>query len=65
MAVKYGVSRSVLSLAWLLKHPSQIIPIVGSSNPQRIKEAVLADSVELSRDDWYRLLVVARGEKLP
>ena len=65
MAAKYGVSRSVLSLAWLLKHPSQIIPIVGSSNPQRIKEAVLADSVELSREDWYRLLVAARGEKLP
>jgi len=65
MAAKYGVSRSVLSLAWLLKHPGQIIPIVGSSNPQRIKEAVQADAVELSRDDWYRLLVAARGEKLP
>ena len=30
-----------------------------------IKNATAADQVELSREDWYRLLVVARGEKLP
>jgi len=65
MAAKYDVSRSVLSLAWLLKHPSRIIPIVGSSNPAHIKDATKAEEVDLSRDDWYRLLVVARGEKLP
>jgi predicted oxidoreductase len=64
MAAGYGVSRTVLALAWLLKHPSRIIPIVGSCNPQHIKDAVNADAVELSREDWYRLLVVARGEKL-
>ena len=65
MAAKYNVSRSVLSLAWLLKHPSRMIPIVGSCNPAHIQDATKADEVDLSRDDWYRLLVVARGEKLP
>lgn len=65
MAGRYGVSRTVMSLAWLLKHPSGIIPIVGSAKPPHIEDAVKADSLEIDREDWYRLLVAARGEKLP
>ena len=65
IAANYRVSRSVLALAWLLKHPSGIIPIVGSCNPEHIKDATLADSLTLTREDWYRLLVAARGTKLP
>ncbi|HEY0007337.1 MAG TPA: aldo/keto reductase [Tepidisphaeraceae bacterium] len=64
-AARYNISRSVLALAWLLKHPSGIIPIIGSANPANIKAAAQADGVRLSREDWYRLLVAARGEKLP
>lgn len=65
VAKAHGVSRSVVALAWLLKHPAQIVPIIGSTNPERIRESVKADSVELSREDWYRLLTAARGERLP
>jgi predicted oxidoreductase len=65
MAKKYGVSRTVIALAWLLKLASGTIPIVGSVNPQNIREAMRADEVELTREDWYRLLVAARGEPLP
>lgn len=61
----YGVSRTVMALAWLLKHPSKIIPIVGSSKPEHIRDATKADKVELDREDWYRLYVAGRGEKLP
>lgn len=60
-----GVSRTVIALAWLLKHPSGIMPIVGSTNAQRIREATQADQLELSREEWYRLLLAARGEALP
>lgn len=65
MAGKYGVSRAAISLAWLLRHPSRIIPIVGSANPERIREAARADAVELSREDWYSILVAARMRPLP
>jgi predicted oxidoreductase len=65
IAKKYGVSRTVLSLAWLLKHPSKIIPIVGSANPAHIFDAAKADDVDLDREDWYRILVAARNEGLP
>jgi predicted oxidoreductase len=60
-----GTNRTVIALSWLLKHPSKIIPIVGSVNPERIREATKAAEVELSREEWYRLLNAARGEPLP
>ena len=59
------VSRTVIALAWLLKHPCQIVPIVGTTNPDRIREAVKATEFELTREEWYRLLLAARGEPLP
>lgn len=60
-----GVSRTVIAYAWLLKHPSNIVPIVGSTDLQRIREAVIATECELTRDEWYRLFLAARGEPLP
>ena len=65
IAGERGVSRTAVALAWLLKHPAKIVPIVGSANPDRIRDAVTADAVDLDREDWYRLLVAARGESLP
>jgi predicted oxidoreductase len=60
-----GVSRTNIALAWLLRHPSGIIPIVGSTNPERIFEAAKAAELELTREEWYELLIAARGERLP
>jgi len=60
-----GVSRSAVALAWLLKHPSAIIPIVGSTNFQHIRDAACATEITLSREEWYRLLTAAQGEPLP
>ncbi len=60
-----GTTRMVVALAWLLKHPGKIVPIVGSANPDRIRDAVRATEIELTREEWYRLLLAARGEPLP
>jgi predicted oxidoreductase len=60
-----GVSRTAVALAWLLKHPAGIVPIVGSTNPDSIRDAVQATELEISREEWYRLLEVARGERVP
>ena len=65
LARERGASRTAIALAWLLKHPSRIIPIVGSINPASICEAVRADELELSREEWYSLLAEARRERLP
>jgi len=64
-AKDHGVSRTVITLAWLMKHPSKIVPIIGSNNPAHIKDAAKADDVDLSREEWYRILLVARGKALP
>jgi predicted oxidoreductase len=60
-----GASRTVMALAWLLKHPSNIIPIIGSTNPENIKDAADAGEMHLTRDEWYRLMEAAQGERLP
>ncbi len=60
-----GTTRPNVALAWLLKHPVRIIPIVGSTKPDTIAAATRAVDMELSREEWYRLLEAARGEKVP
>ena len=60
-----GVGRVVVALAWLLRHPARIMPIVGSNNPERIRDAAGATEIELTREEWYRLFNAARGEPLP
>lgn len=56
---------AVVALAWLLKHPARIVPIIGTVQPERIAEAAAAADQVLDREDWYRLLTAARGCPLP
>lgn len=65
VAGEHSVSRTVAAYSWLMAHPAGIIPIVGSQQPARIAEAVEAYKVRWSRQDWYAVLVAARGERLP
>ena len=65
LAKARGASRTVVALAWLLRHPSRVMPIIGSTDPARIREAARADAFDLSREEWYRLLEAARTERLP
>jgi predicted oxidoreductase len=60
-----GVTATTVALAWLLKHPVGIQPVVGSANPERIRQAAKGDELDLTREEWYRLLLAARGEPLP
>ncbi len=61
LAAKKGVGMDAILLAWLLRHPAGIQPILGTTNPERIKEACKADDVELTREEWYELLTAGRG----
>ena len=65
VAKEIGTSAGVVALAWLLKHPAKIMPIVGSMDSGRIKALTRADELDLSREHWYGLLVAARGEPMP
>ena len=65
IAVRHGLSRSGIALAWLLKHPAGVVPIIGTTNEARIAEAVRAESIDLTREEWYALLTAAEPEPLP
>lgn len=65
IARAHGVTRTAVAVAWLMLHPTGIQPVIGSISPERIREAAKADAVRLSREEWYRLLIAARGEPLP
>ena len=64
-AGEFGTERTVIALAWLLRHPSGIVPIVGSAKPENIRIAARATEIKMDRVTWYRILRQARGEGLP
>lgn len=61
---KYGVTKSAMAAAWILRHPAKIQVILGTTKPDRLKEYCAACGVELSREDWYQIYKAA-GNKLP
>ena len=64
-ARKYNCLPWQLILAWLLKHPANISPIIGSTTPERIFAAKQALTIEYSPEDWYRLLEARNGYEQP
>lgn len=62
MAKKYECSVDQLLLAWLLKHPANIKPVIGTTNPERIQAAKMALDIHLTTEDWFELLAVSRGD---
>lgn len=65
VAARFGVSRAAATYSWIMAHPARVIPIVGTQNTARIAELADAFKVGWSRQDWYDVLVAARGERLP
>ncbi|HEX9140512.1 MAG TPA: aldo/keto reductase [Steroidobacteraceae bacterium] len=65
IATAHGVSRMVAALGWLVAHPIRPVPIIGSQNPDRIREAMAVLDLRLERKEWYAVLTAARGSPLP
>lgn len=65
IAREHSSTRMVVALAWLMRHPSGIIPIIGTTNPDRIKEGARAADLELTREEWYRLYEAGSGHRVP
>lgn len=64
LGAKYGASATAIAIAWILRHPAGIQPIVGTTNRARLAEVCEADRIELTREEWYRLYM-AGGKVLP
>lgn len=61
----YNATKDQLVLAWLMHHPANIIPVVGTTNKQRLQLAMQATDIKLDPEDWFLLLVASQGHKVP
>lgn len=65
LSTAYGVEPSVLLLAWLLRHPGRIVPVVGTTQPSRYATMVKATEINLELEHWFELLEASWGHKVP
>lgn len=65
VAGRFDVGRAAAAYSWIMAHPMRAIPIVGTQNVDRVAKLTEVFSVRWTRQDWYAVLVAARGEKLP
>ena len=64
IAADKGVTNTAIAIAWLLRHPAHMQPIIGTTNPQRVKDSCQASGVTLTREEWYQIYLAA-GNILP
>jgi predicted oxidoreductase len=65
LAEIYNVTKDQLLLAWILKHPSKIHPVIGTTTKERIKDAAIALKIDLDLEDWFLMLASSQGHKVP
>lgn len=65
LADAYRTTMDAIVLAWVMRHPSCPSAVIGTIQPKRIMNAWQAQGIQLSRQDWYRLLETAQGHRVP
>jgi predicted oxidoreductase len=55
IAAKYGVSNTTIAIAWLLRHPAKMQPVIGTMNVDRLKDCRRASEIHLTREEWYAI----------
>ena len=64
LGLKYDSDADQLLLAWLLQHPAKIHPVVGTTEPDRLKKALEATAIQMDIQDWFRLYEASRGHRV-
>lgn len=64
IAAKYGVTNTTIAIAWLLRHPARMQPVIGTMNIERLKDCIGAGEIRLTREEWYEIYRAA-GNILP
>ena len=65
LELKYNVSIDVLLLTWIMQHPSGILPVIGTTNLDRVKNTTNAISLKLELEDWFAIWTESVGFKVP
>lgn len=64
IAGKYGITNTTIAIAWLLRHPANMQPVIGTMNLERLQDCIKASDVSLTREEWYEIYRAA-GNILP
>jgi predicted oxidoreductase len=65
IAKTHGTDIAAVAVAWLLAHPANITPVMGTNNLSRIASLSDALNINLSRQSWYQLYTAALGTEVP
>lgn len=65
IAREQGVEASAVAVAWLLRHPARILPVLGTNKLERIGRIAEAMTVEIDRQAWFELYSAALGREVP
>ena len=66
MAPRYGgATVDQLVLAWIMAHPAQPMPVLGTTKVERVRSAAASVKLLLSKEDWYGLWEAAKGHRIP
>ena len=64
IADKYGVYKTTIAFAWILRHPAKMQPVTGTTNLERLADCLKAAEIKLTREEWYEIYRAA-GNILP
>ncbi|MDL2254259.1 aldo/keto reductase [Ruminococcaceae bacterium OttesenSCG-928-I18] len=59
VADKYGVSKTTIAVAWILRHPADMQVVCGTTNASRFADCCKASDIELTYEDWYNIYLAA------
>ncbi|TCD14378.1 aldo/keto reductase [Oricola cellulosilytica] len=62
---EHGVGADAVALAWIMTHPANIMPVVGTNNPNRIERLSDCLKVDIDRETWFELWTLAEGKEVP
>ncbi len=65
LAIKYEIGAAIILLAWILKHPASLLPVIGTANPERIAELRKATEITLDIEDWFAIWSANLGTEVP
>ncbi|WP_422656937.1 aldo/keto reductase [Paenibacillus sp. EC2-1] len=64
IAEKYNVNNTTIAIAWILRHPANMQPVIGTMNANRLQDCIKASDIRLTREEWYEIYRAA-GNILP
>jgi predicted oxidoreductase len=65
LAHEKSVSREAIVIAWVLRHPARVMPVLGTTDPERLRACCQATKVQLSRIEWYQIYTASMGHPVP